>query len=307
MDGKKLTRLFLDSVDEDEVSVQYAQQRKIYEALDWACALFIRETGILHTTVEITTVASQQEYDVPPDFIDLYMKNKRGRFIGKYYDGSNYSWPYLTEYEKIYKRNLSDSKSWPTNFSIIDKPTKETLIEGTATATNASSGGQATLEDTSMDFDGTNLVYPRDIIHNTTQSTNGYVLSVTDSNNIVVALFDSDGAESSGITLADSYKIQPATEYQLVLDAPSESASHTLELPYICMPSPVFSDYGWWRINPRSCRAIASGAASIFKKFEKEFVDSAQIGGLFAEEVSRTKMEVAKNKLLDRSRYREVM
>jgi hypothetical protein len=300
MDGKKLTRLFLDALDEESVADQYADQRKIYEYLDWAVALFVRETGILHTTVTITTVADQQNYDLPPDYIRPYMK---GRYFAKYYDGSNYSWPILTSYEKIYKSNYTDTKPWPGRFAIIEKSSKESLIQGTADVDGSASGGECTLNDASMDFTDTNKVYPRDIIHNTTDGSDGYVLEVTDANNLKVALF---GGTNNEWKAGDSYVIQPASEYELILDAPAESSGHTLTLPYICMPSPVFSDYGFWRINPRSCRAIAWGAAAIFKKPEREFTESAHIGGMFAAEVSRIKMEIAQAKLLDSSRYREV-
>lgn len=301
MDGSKLSRLFLDAVGEEAALDQYADQRRIYEYLDWSAAIFVRETGILHTTVTITTVADQQDYDVPPDFIRPYMKNRSGRYFGKYYDGSNYFWPVQTTHEKIYKANYTDSRTTPNRFAIADKAEKEDLIESTVTADGAASGGECTLTDTTKLFTTTNLVYPRDIVHNVTDGSDGYVLEVTSATQLKVALFDgTDNDWTSG----DTYKIQPASEYRLILDAPSQSAGHTLELPYVCMPSPVYSQYSWWRINPRSCRAIAWGAAAMFKQPEREFQDAQQLGGTFASEVSRIKHEVAKQRLLEGSRYR---
>ena len=52
-------------------------------------------------------------------------------------------------------------------------------------------------------------------------------------------------------------------------------------VPYVCMPSPVFSDYGFWRIDPEDCRAIAEGAAGLFKTKKREFTEASQLGGLF--------------------------
>jgi hypothetical protein len=303
MDGAKLTRLFLDAVGEEEALDQYADSRRIYEYLDWAAALFIRETGILHTSVTITTVADQQDYDLPPDYIRTYMKNRGGRYVAKYYDGSNYFWPVLTSHEKIYKANYTDSRTTPNRFAITDKADKEDMIEGAVTADGAAAGGECTLTDTTKAFTTTNKVYARDIVYNVTDGSDGYVLEVTSATELKVALFSGTANEW---TSGDTYRIQPGSEYRLILEAPSESAGHTLELPYICMPSPVFSQYGWWRINPRSCRAIAWGGAAMFKQPEREFQDAAQLGGTFGAEVSRVKYEVAKQRLLENSRYKSV-
>ncbi len=301
MDGKKLTRLVLDVLDEEEVSDLYAGQRGIYENLDHAAAIFCRETGMLHSSVDITTVADQQSYDLPPDFIRPYMKNSRGRFFAKYYDASNYFWPVLTSYEKIFKSNLITAKTWPGRFAIIDKPDKESLITGTVDAAGAAVGGQCVLQDDSMLFLTTNRVYPRDIIHNTTDGSDGYVLSITDATHLVAALFD---GTDDDISNSDAYVIQPAAEKQLVLDAPSENSGDTITLPYACMPSPVFSDYGFWRFTPRVCRAIAWGAGSLFKIPKKEFTESAQIGGIFAEEIRIVKREIAQT-ILQGGNYRQ--
>lgn len=303
MDGKKLTRLFLDAVGEEEALDQYADHRRIYESLDWSAALFIRETGVLHTSVEITTVVDQQEYDIPPDYIRTYMKNRKGRYFAKYYDGSNYFWPVLTSHEKIYKSNYTDSRENPNRFAIVDKADKSELITSTATAAGAAANGECTLTDTTKDFTDTDLVYPRDIIHNSTDGSDGYVLEVLSATQLKVALFD---GTDNDITLGDSYRIQPAAQYALVLEAPSSTAGHVLTLPYVCMPSPVFSELMWWRLNPRSCRAIAWGAAAMFKQPERQYQDAAQLGGTFAAEVSRMKHEIAKQRLLENSRYRAV-
>ena len=301
MDGKKLTVLVLDALDEDAVSELYGKQRLIYEDLDQAAAIFARETGVLHAEHIITTVLGQQEYDLPPDYIRPYLQTSRGRFFAKYYDGSNYTWPLLSTYEKIFKSNLIESKEWPGRFAIHDKLTKEDLIQGSADADGAAAGGECTLRDDSMLFLTTNRVYPRDTIHNTSDGSDGYVLSVTDPTHLKTALF---GGTVNAWTNGDNYIIQPAAERQVILDAPSETTGHAMTMPYVCMPSPVFSDYGFWRINPRSCRAIAAGAAALFKIPKREFTESGQIGGLFAAEIIRVKREIAQERL-QQGNYRE--
>jgi len=304
MDGKKLLKEFLDCLDEDEHTDTYAEKRRGYECLDQAASIFCRETRILHTEVDITTVENEQEYDLPPDFIDLYMKNRQGRFFTKFYNGSNYSWPLRTTYEKIFKTNITDSKDIPSRFCITDKLIKEDLIQGAADADGPDSQGQCILQDDTMLFTTTNKVYPRDVIHNETDKSDGYVLSVTDAIHLVAALFD--GTDDDW-TIADTFTIQPAAEKQLVLDQPSKTAGYVITVPYICMPSPVFSYYGFWRFPPQVCKAIAAGAASIFKIPKREFKESDEIGGLFAAEITRVRREIAQARLqgLQGTHYRE--
>jgi len=300
MDGKKLTREVLDFLDESAPSDIHANQRRIYECLDMAVSIYCRETRGLHVEVDITTVEDQQAYDLPPDLIDLYMKNSSGRFFVKFYNGSNYSWPLKTSYEKLFKTNLTDTKDIPGRFAIIDKADKESLIEGTADAAGAKSGGHCILQDDSMLFTTTNRAYPRDIIHNVTDVSTGYVLSITDATHLVAALFQ---GSNNDWTQNDSYIIQPAAEKQLVLDAPSGTAGYIITVPYICMPSPVFSDFAFWRLSSRTCKAIAAGAASIFKIPKGELTDAAVMGGLFSEEINRARIERAQARLQG-GRYR---
>lgn len=298
MDGAKLTRLVLDALDEKDLSDNFADQRRIYENLDWAAEIFCSETHILRTSVDITTIADQQAYDLPPDFIELYMKNNSGRNYLKYtYDTDEVCWVYRRSYEKIFKADYTESQETPNAFAIIEKEVKEDLIEGTATSIGAVSGGECILTDTAALFLTTNKVYPRDIIHNITDGSDGYVISITDETHLVCALFD---GTDNDFTVDDVYKIQPAAERQVMFEAPSETADHVLTVPYICTPSPVYSDFGFWRLRPRSCRAIAWGAGSLFKVPKRQFKESAELGGHFAAEVDRVRQIQAK-KILNES------
>jgi len=294
MDGKKLTQAVLDFLDEDTVSDLYAGAREIYENLDLSVQIFARETGILHKMFDITMVASQQNYDIPPDYVRPHMKDTRSKYIARYYDGANYSWVTMASYEKLFRANYTTERSTPGRFAVIDKADKEDLIQGTVDSDGAKSGGQCILHDASMLFNTTNKVYPRDIIHNTTDGSDGYVLSVTDDTHLVVALFE---GTDDDFTNGDSYIIQPAAEKQIFLDAPSESSGDVFTFPYVCLPTPVFSDYGFWRISPRACKAIAAGAAALFKMPKREFKESDKIGGLFAAEVTRMRRETAQARI----------
>lgn len=301
MDGKSLKRAVLDFLDEEVASSVFAKPRVIYEYLDAAAVEFARDTQSLTAEVGITTVAAQQEYDLPPDFICLYMKNAVGRFFGRYYDGSSHSWPVKTSYEKIFKSNLTDGKETPGRFAIRDKDTQDDLIQGTADAAGAATGGACILQDDSMLFTTANRVYARDRIHNVTDGSDGVVLAVTDATHLSCALFD--GA-SNEWAIDDAYVIQPAAQKELILDAPSETSGHVLTVAYVCRPTPVYSDHGFWRIDPMSCRAIAAEAAFLYLQQKGDFVAALQLRRIYEEDLIRTRREKAMMRLQD-GRYRQ--
>jgi len=297
MDGKQLTQAVLDFLDDDAPSDLYANQRIIYEFLDLAAGIFCRETRILHKRVEITTVEDQQAYDMPPGFIDLHMRNSRDRYYIKFYDTATYSFPVQISYDRLFKSNYTTSQRVPSRFAIVDKEDKEDLIQGTTDADSAAPHGECTLQDDSMFFTTMNKVYPRDVVHNETDESDGYVLSVTDVTHLKTALF---GGTTKDWESGQSYTIQPAAEKQLVLDAPSSTAGFTITIPYVAMPSPVFSEYGFWRFPPMVSKAIAAGAAAMFKMPKREFTESQAIGGLFAQEITRIRREVSVNRIRQR-------
>ncbi|MDD4339207.1 MAG: hypothetical protein PHV00_05955 [Syntrophales bacterium] len=300
MDGRELTRAVLDFTDGYTAAGKEDKQRRIYECLDAAAAIFLRETRILHTSADLTTVEDQQDYDLPPDFIDLYMADRANRFFIRYYDGSNYSWPLCTSYEEIFRENKTESQSIPNRFCIRDKDDVEAAVTGNTSAAGAASHGQCILTDATQTFTTTHRVQARDIVHNETDNSDGVVLSVTDATHLVTALF---GGTNNAWTSGDVYRIQPATERELYLDAPSETAGHILRVPYVCMPTPVYSDYGAWRFPPRVCRAIASGAAALLVLPESSYDESRVMQGLFLDEIRRLRAERAQA-ILDQGRSR---
>lgn len=290
MDGRELTRAVLNSTDGYTAAGKQDKQHRIYECLDAAAAIFLRETRILHTSIDLTTVAGQQDYDLPPDFIDLYMADAAARFFIKYYDASNYSWPPCVSYEEIFRENKTDSQDIPNRFCIRDKDDVEAAVTGKTTSADAASRGQCTLTDTAQTFTTTQRVWPRDIVHNETDGSDGVVLAVTDATHLVTALF---GGKNNAWGSGDAYRIQPAVERELYLDAPSTTAGHTMTVPYVCMPTPVYSEYASWRFPPRVCRAIASGAAALLVLPESSYDESRVMQGIFLDEIRRIKVERA--------------
>ena len=305
MNGKKLTQEWLGFCNQTVVDDNYASQLDIYDSLDTAACIYCRETRVLRGSVDITTEAGRQNYNMPPDFIDLYMQNSAKRFFIKYSDGTNTIWPVLDSYERLFYENLTTNQDFPSYFAINDATANPALITGTATATGAATNGRCILTDSTKLFTTTDKVYPRDIIYNSTDGSLGVVLEVTDATHLYCALF---GGTGNDWTSSDAYIIQPATKKSLVLCAPSLTAGHTITIPYVCMPAPVYWDFGAWTFPERTCRAIASGGASVFKLKKTEYKESQALGALFDAEVKLFKTEEGRRKLQQGpSRRRERM
>lgn len=294
MNGMMLTREFLDFIDTRELSDDYIPQRKVYECLDAAAGIFCRETKSIRREAYLTAVAGNQAYDLPPDFIDLYLRSARGRSIIRYYDGSEYSWPSLTTQERIYRENRQTSLERPGHFAIVDKQTSETLVSGNATLAGTVVNGRCVLSDSTKLFTTTDRVWPRDIVYNATDGSMGHVLAAVSATSLYTALFDGTDNDWS---LSDGYAIQPAAKKQLFLDAPSLESGHLIHVHYIGMPDPIFSDFDYWRLPARTCRAIAAGAASVFKLGKTEYRESQALGKLFADEIRQFKIEQGALKL----------
>jgi len=306
MFGKFLKRLVLDALDEHTPDALFYGERQIFDYLDIAANHFARATGILHASTELTTVEDQQAYDLPPDFIRLYLKNNLGRYFIKYNDGSVYSWPILAPYERLYKTNLTDSRETPARFALRDKPEKESLIEGEVSEDGAvDDKGESALIDEDMLFSTTNRVHARDVVHNTTRGASGFVLSVTGETECRCALFNDNGDARTGFSDGDAYIIQPAAEKQIYLDAPSATAGHTMTVEYVSVPNLVYTDYGFWRFPSRTCQAICWGAAQLLRMPGADINGmklAGAVGGMFQDEIRRVKQEEALHILRHRRR-----
>ena len=289
MDGKTLYNYGVKALG----GIADTDKKFFYDCLDAAALDFVRQTRILTAIATLTTVEDQQAYNLPADFIEPYLKDRSQRFVAKYNDGSYDYWPYLTSFEKIYRANYTDSKDVPGRFAIRDKPTAETTVTGTATSVGAASAGSCILTATGGTF--TTTVEARDIIHNTTDGSDGIVLSVTDDTHLVCALFDGTADDWS---VSDAYVITPAANYQVYLDAPSATAGQSLYVPYLCMPSPVYSDYTTWRFPPMSCRAICYEAAWLFNAdYEDGLARFENLHKKYLEEIQRVNRETALKRL----------
>lgn len=300
MDGKWLLRAFLDALDEDVAEEFRGTDARIaYQYLDNAAIEFVRMTRCLTSSVTIKTVAGQQAYDLPPDFIGLYLKDSQNRFFIRYFDGNVYSKPLKTSYEKIFRDHETTAREIPTSFDIIDRQQAPETISGTASADGGRTGGLSVLQDGTKKFLTEDIVYPRDMIHNETDDSNGIVISVTSEIQATTALF---AGKKDRWSKNDQYTIVRASGKQIFLNAPSATTGHEMTIPYVCMPSPVYSDYGFWRFPAWCCQAIVYEAAFQYENREGDYKAADRHHALFIEETVRQGRERALNLLQNRRR-----
>lgn len=258
VDGKSLLKGLRELLSESSDS-EWLDTRTSYSYLYQAAVEFVNRTSCLRNEQSITTVANQKSYILNADFLKLYLKNSSNKYYLKYNDGSTNHFINFRDYEDIIYEDQTTSKSIPDNFTIIDDATKDTRLSSTTTSAGASSGGESTLTDSTADFAD---VSAGDVVHNTTDGSDGVVVSKTSSTALVTALFD---GTADDWTSGDAYVIQPQARVKIVFDPPLSTASHTVTVYYIQRPAPVFSSYGIYRIQSTYMQALIFYAAYLYK------------------------------------------
>jgi len=264
MDGATL--LFqLEKLLEEDSDSSFIDDRLSYQFLNEAATDLNRRTKALRTTQEITSVASTAAYDINPDYMGLYLMNSSKRFVLKYYDASTNSFITWSPYEEIVLADQSSSTaSIPSHFSVIDNSTLGSAITGTATSDGDASGGECTLTDSGG---GLSEAAAGDTLHNTTDGSSGVVTSVTSDTAVKCALF---GGTGNDWDTNDAYVIVPQGRYQLVLDPPSSTASHTATLYYLQRPAPVYTSYAQFRFPQHFMPTLVKYAAWLYKYKDSE-------------------------------------
>lgn len=256
---------------------------------------FVRRTQSLKNEQTITTVADQASYTLNADFLQMYLMDQDNELYIKYNDGTSDFFLKFKEYQDIIYENQTSSIPIPDHFTIIDDSVTDTQLSSTTTSAGASSAGESTLTDSSADFSD---VSPGDIAHNTTDGSDGIVLSKTSSTALVTALF---GGTDADWTSGDSYVIQPQARLKIVLAAPPSTSSHTITVYYIERPAPVYSDYGIYRIQSQYLQAIVFYAAWLYKYRDEEPNVGDRLFQYFDSEVR--KASVTLNAALNRKGY----
>ncbi len=258
MDGKQLLYEVRQALNE-ATGTGFLEDRLTYGYLYEAAIEFVNRTHCIRKTQSITTIADQAAYDLDGDYLKLYLANTENNFFIKYNDGTSDFFVINKDYEDIIFSNNTTSQVVPDRFTIIDNPTDPSQLTGTATSAGALSGGQATLTDSAADF--TN-VYPGDYVHNTTDASDGVVLSKTSTTVLVTALFD--GTDNDWDS-SDAYVLQPHSRFQLVLDPAPSTSGNTVTVYYVQRPNPVYSDYGVYRIPPKYHSTLVKYATFLYR------------------------------------------
>jgi hypothetical protein len=258
IDGKSMLRMLREEMNEASTST-FMDDRTSYSFLHQAAMGFVGRTLCLTNEQSIATVANQSGYTLNANFMQLYLMNPQGFYYIKYNDGTTDTFLEHKDYKNIIYDNETASQTVPTNFAIIDDSTKDIRLSGTTTSAGAASAGESTLTDTGADFAD---VSPADIVHNTTDGSDGVILSKTSSTALVTALFDGTVNDWSS---TDAYVIQPQPRFKLVLDAPPSTSGHTMTVYYIEKPDPVYSDYGIYRIPGQHLESLVEFAVAKYK------------------------------------------
>ena len=265
LDGKMLLRALRELLGESSTS-EWMDNFTSYTYLNQAAKEFVQRTECLRSEQSITTVADQAEYDLNADFLQVYLRDSNNQPFLKFYDGTNYSWVYYRDYQDIYLANNTTGVTHPSTFTISDNATLPTQLTGTASSAGALSAGQATLTCTTGGFVA-GKVSPGDVVHNTTDASDGIVLSVTSATALVTALFG--GAENDWDS-SDAYVVQPQARWKIILDPKPSTSSYVLTVPYVQAPNPVYSDYGRWRIPDGALSYIVNYAGWLYKYRDRE-------------------------------------
>jgi len=260
------TLLFqLEKLLEEDSDSTFIDDRLSYQFLNEAATDLNWRTKALRVTQSITTVADQAAYDIEPDYMGLYLMNASKRFVLKYYNASTNTYVTWKPYEEVILADQADdTASIPSNFTVLDNATLGDVITGSTTSDGDASGGECTLTDSGG---GLLSAEAGDIVHNTTDSSSGVITSVTSATAAKCALF---GGTDNEWDSSDDYVIVPQGRYQLVVNPPSATASHTITLYYLQRPAPVYTDYARFRYPSHFMPAIVKYAAWLYKYKDSE-------------------------------------
>jgi len=262
MDGKDLIRRVRQLVNESSTS-SFLDERTTYDFLYQAAIQWVIETECLTATQEITVVDGTADYTLNGDFLSLYLKHNDKFFI-KYYDGSSYTFPTFKHYAEVIYDNDTTEVSVPSEFTLFDDPTLDTLISDTADTAADDIGGKSTLTMSTAVFGD---VTTGDIIHNTTDASDGVVVKVSSTKIIEVCLF---GGTDDEWDLNDAFVIQPRKRLMLKLVPPPSTDDHTVTVYYLQKPDPVYSDYDVYKVAFDYPDVLIKYAAWLYKYRDEE-------------------------------------
>ena len=265
MDGKTMLRDLRQFIQEQSAST-WLDDKTSYDYLYKAAVEFVTRTRINTATQTITTVASQREYTLNADFLEMQLSDTDNQPFIKYYDGSAYTFIKWREYDAMVWGNQTTAASIPSTWSITDKVASANLSVTAGAASDASqTNGEATLSVVGQAFLTT--VSVGDTIHNTTDASSGIVTEVTSDTVLEAAMFD---GTTNAFTSGNSVVIVPQGRLKLAFDPPPSTSSHTATVYYVQRPIPVYSDYRSYRIPIDYKQALIYYAGWMYKNRDRE-------------------------------------
>ncbi len=263
MDGKISLYQLRQLLEEDSTS-GYLDTRTSYDFLNEAATEYSMITRALTGSQTITTVADQTDYTLNSDYLYMYLTDSKNQYIAKYNTGSYITDIIWRDPNALLYNAATQSVSVPSRFTIKDAESAP-AITGTVTADGALSLGECTLTDSTQTF--LTDVSVGDVVHNTTDNSDGVVLEVVSDTSLKVALF---GGANNDFDLADEYVIVPQGKKKFVLDPPPSISGHTIAFYYIAKPEPVYSDIRKFRFDSTVMPSIIKYAAWMYKYRDKE-------------------------------------
>ena len=260
MDGYTLTRQLREILQEPSGSA-FLDDQTSYDYLFQAACEFNLRTALVSGTQVITTVANDSTYDLNTDHQRLALQDEEAKYFIKYNDGTTDSMLFLKDYSEAYYENNTTAVSIPDDFSVIyvDPPDS---ISGSCLSDGSASNGECTLTGTTF----ANATVG-DQVHNVTDGSHGIVISKTSNTQLVTALF---GGNSNDWASGDTYVVTPNGRYQLVLNPKPLTSGHTITVPYIKRPNPVYSLYRSYPFRTEHGPLLVKYAAWLYKYRDRE-------------------------------------
>lgn len=285
MDGKAFLRAIRYELNEPSDS-EFLDDRFSYEKINEAAEIFVEETRCITGSQSITTVTDEAVCDLNADFLSLFIKDPEGNYYITY-DSNPLE---AKDYEKIIV--AGNASGTPKYFAIIDDASLPSQVSGTTTSAGSEVGGECTLTDSGATF-VTNGVVTGDLVHNTSDQSTGYVVSISGETAVVTALFDgSDNDWTSG----DNYVIQPQNRKQVVLDPPPDTVK-TVVVYYVKKPEPVYSDYRTNRIDAHYHHLLVKYAVWAYKLRDKVPQEGEKMFQVWLESVRKAKDKIDRTRL----------
>ncbi len=299
MDGLTLRKMLTETINEDFGTTEFMPTKTSFDNLYMAAIEYNNRLRAFTDTQSITTVADQAGYTLDHDFMHLQMRDSDNEFYLKYNDGSNNTFLTMGDRDEIIHGDSTDSVTVPDEFYIDDVALASNLT-GTATSNATQANGAVTLTDTAATF-VTNDVSPGDLIHNTTTTLSGVVISVTSETVLETAMFTNAGAYGSW-ALNDVYTLTLQPRQKVVFSPPPSTASHTVTVYFVQRPAPVFTDFGQYRISQEFAPALVNYAAWKYKYRDRAPDEGDRLFLVWDRDIRRAGTQV--NKRLNRRGFK---